>query len=79
MGLLLDDPRVINKPIPIPGWVRGRPECFSLKMIHVQVSNYRAYQSSLSCAFNLFIKLVMKEELCVMQKEPQKFNDALYW
>ena len=31
MGLLLDDPSVIHKPVPISRWVRGRPEHSSLK------------------------------------------------
>ena len=29
VGLLLDDPSVIHKPVPKPWGVRGRSECFS--------------------------------------------------
>ena len=79
MGLLLNDKSAIHKPVPIPGGARGRPECFSLKMFHVQVSYYGAYWWPYNCAFNLFIKLVLKGEVCIMQTEPQQLYDVLYW
>ena len=57
----------------------GRLESFSLKMFQVQVCHFRAYWRPHSCAFNLFIKLVLKREVSIVQTEPQKFNDVLYW
>ena len=47
-----------------------RPESFSLKMLHVQVCHYRAYKGPHSCTFTLFIKLVMKREVSIVQTEP---------
>ena len=79
MSLLLDDPSVIHTPIPKPGVVRGRLKGFSLKMFHIQVGYYQAYRWPHSHSFNLFIELILKREACIMQTEPQKFSDILYW
>ena len=70
MGLLFDDPYVIHKPILKPREVGGRPEHFSLKMLHVQVSYCRAYWWPHSHPFHLFIEPNLKREVSIMQTEP---------
>ena len=32
-----------------------------------------------SHTFNLFIELILKREVGIMQTEPQEFNNILYW
>ena len=44
MGLLLDDPSVIHKPVPKPWGTGGRPKGFPLKILHVQDGYYGAGQ-----------------------------------
>ena len=77
MGLLLDNKNVFHKPEPVPGG-GGRVETFPLKILHVQIYHYRAYWRPHSCTFNLFIEFILKGEVCIVQTEPEKFNDALY-
>ena len=48
----------------------GTPEVFSLKMLHVQVCHYWAYQTPYSCTFNLSMKLILEREVCIMLTEP---------
>ena len=76
--LLLDDPEVIRKPKPIPRRVGRRLESFSLKMFHVQICSYGAYQRPHSHSFNLLIEFILKRIVSIMQTEPQKVNDVLY-
>ena len=78
MGLLLDDKGVMHIPIPMSRGVGGRLESFSLKMFHVQICNYGAYQRYHCHSFNLLIDLFLKGEVSIVQPEPQKFNDVLY-
>ena len=59
--------------------VGGRLESFSLKILYVQIGNYGAYWRAHSHSFNLFIEFILKRKVSIMQKEPQKFNDVLYW
>ena len=54
--------------------VGGRLENFSLKMLHVQVCHFRAYQRPNSCTFNLLTKLILEIEVSIMQKEAQEFQ-----
>ena len=68
IGLLLDDKSVIPKPKPIPGG-GGKPEGFSLKMLHVQVCHYWDYQRPHSCSFNLFIRLMLEKEKYVLWRQ----------
>ena len=79
IGLLLDDPCVIHTPIPELRGMGGRPECFSLKMLNVHVSCYRAYQWPHSHTFHLFIEPILKRKLSIMQTEPKQFYNVLYW
>ena len=76
---LLNDPCVIHKPIPIPGGIRGSMKGFPLKMLHVQIDNYGIYWQPHCCSLNLFIEFILKWEVCIMQTEPQKIYDVLYW
>ena len=48
-------------------------------MFHIQIGNYGAYWRPHSYSFNLLIEFILKEEVSIMQTEPQMFNDALYW
>ena len=41
--------------------------------------NYGAYCRSHSQSFNLLIEFILKGEVSIMQTDPQKFNDVLYW
>ena len=79
MSLLLDDPSIIHKPKPIPGWVGDRLESFSLKMFYIQIGNYGAYWRPHCHSFNLLMEFILKRKVSVMHTEPQKFNDVLYW
>ena len=60
-------------------WGGGRPESFSLRMLHVQVCHYRAYWRPHNYALNLFIELIFERKVSIMQTEPHKFDDVLYW
>ena len=79
MGLFLDDKGVIHIPKPLPRGVGGRLKSFSLKMFHVQICNYGTYQRPHSHSFNLLIEFILKGEVSIMQTEPQKFIDVLFW
>ena len=57
--------------------VGGRPDGFPIKMLHVQVGNYRADQWPHSHSFNLFIEFILEREVCIAQTVPQKSNDVL--
>ena len=52
---------------------------FSLKILHVQIGNYRAYGWAHRCSLNLLIEFILKRKVSIMETEPQKFNDVLNW
>ena len=52
----------------------GRIKGFPLKMLHVQVGNYKADWWSYGCSFNLFIEFILERDVCIVQAELQKFN-----
>ena len=74
MSLLLDDPSVIHKPILKPGGWQA-----DLRASPSKCSIYRLAIIGLTSDPNLFIELILEREVCIMQTEPQKFNDVLYW
>ena len=43
---------------------------FPFKILHAKVCYYKAYQGPHRCSFNLFIELILKREVSIMQKEP---------
>ena len=47
-------------------------------MFHIWIGSYGAYWGPHSHSFNLLIEFILKEEVGIMQTEPQMFNDALY-
>ena len=47
----------------------GRVKAFPLKILHVQVSHYRAYWRPHSCVFHLLIEFILKREVCIVQTE----------
>ena len=79
ISTLLDDPCVVHKPKPIPGGIRGRLEGFPVKMLHIQTGNYGADWWPHHHSLNLLIEFILKWEVCIMQTEPQKIYDVLYW
>ena len=55
------------------------PRASLSKLFHIQIGNYGAYQRTHSHSFHLLIEFILKGELSIMQTEPHKFNDVLYW
>ena len=46
-------------------------------MLYVQVGNYSTDQWPHGHSFNLFIEFILEREVCIVQTEPQRFNDVL--
>ena len=59
------------------GWRQTR-ELFC-QMLHVQIGNCGAYQRPHSYSFNLLIEFILKRKVSIMQTEPKKLYDVLYW
>ena len=53
----------LNQNLGVAG---GRPKGFPLKMLHVQVGNYRADQLPHGQSFNLFIEFILEREVCIV-------------
>ena len=79
VGLLFNDPSVIHKPVPIPGGCEADLSACPSKCSMYRLAYYGAYRWPHGCAFYLFVKLILKGEVGIMQTEPKKFNDILYW
>ena len=61
----LDNPSVIHIPEPyfgVGGW-QYLAYHFFLKVLHVEVSNYRSYFRPHSCTFYMFIKLTLERKV----------------